>query len=416
MVVYIMNNILKLIEEFESNNQEKFKELDDISFLNSKKVLTSFRENNVNALDFCGTNGYGYDDIGRDKIERIFADILGGEDALVRPQLISGTHALTVCFFGLLRPGDTLLSINGKPYDTLDEVIGLRENPSSLKAFQVKYDQIALVNNDFDYNKIAAYLKTNPVKVIEIQRSVGYANRDTIDIEKIAKVCKVIKEISPKTIIMVDNCYCEFVSTKEPLNVGADIMVGSLIKNLGAGIASTGAYIVGRKDLVSLCAERLTAPGEGKDIGPSLGLNRSFLQGLYQAPSAVKSSLKTGMLASFILEKLGYEVHPRYNEKRSDIVTRVIFNNPDLLIKFVQGIQSASAIDSNVLPIPVATPGYDDEIIMASGSFTQGSSIEISCDGPIRSPYIAYLQGGITYDYGKLAIIKAIENILEIKG
>lgn len=416
MVVYIMNNILKLIEEFESNNQEKFKELDDISFLNSKKVLTSFRENNVNALDFCGTNGYGYDDIGRDKIERIFADVLGGEDALVRPQLISGTHALTVCFFGLLRPGDTLLSINGKPYDTLDEVIGLRENPSSLKAFQVKYDQIALVNNDFDYNKIAAYLKTNPVKVIEIQRSVGYANRDTIDIEKIAKVCKLIKEVSPKTIIMVDNCYCEFVSTKEPLNVGADIMVGSLIKNLGAGIASTGAYIVGRKDLVSLCAERLTAPGEGKDIGPSLGLNRSFLQGLYQAPSAVKSSLKTGMLASFLLEKLGYEVHPRYNEKRSDIVTRVIFNNPDLLIKFVQGIQSASAIDSNVLPIPVATPGYDDEIIMASGSFTQGSSIEISCDGPIRSPYIAYLQGGITYDYGKLAILKAIENILEIKG
>lgn len=416
MVVYIMNNILKLIEEFESNNQEKFKELDDISFLNSKKVLTSFRENNVNALDFCGTNGYGYDDIGRDKIERIFADVLGGEDALVRPQLISGTHALTVCFFGLLRPGDTLLSINGKPYDTLDEVIGLRENPSSLKAFQVKYDQIALVNNDFDYNKIAVYLKTNLVKVIEIQRSVGYANRDTIDIEKIAKVCKLIKEVSPKTIIMVDNCYCEFVSTKEPLNVGADIMVGSLIKNLGAGIASTGAYIVGRKDLVSLCAERLTAPGEGKDIGPSLGLNRSFLQGLYQAPSAVKSSLKTGMLASFLLEKLGYEVHPRYDEKRSDIVTRVIFNNPDLLIKFVQGIQSASAIDSNVLPIPVATPGYDDEIIMASGSFTQGSSIEISCDGPIRSPYIAYLQGGITYDYGKLAIIKAIENILEIKG
>lgn len=416
MVVYIMNNILKLIEEFESNNQEKFKELDDISFLNSKKVLTSFRKNNVNALDFCGTNGYGYDDIGRDKIERIFADVLGGEDALVRPQLISGTHALTVCFFGLLRPGDTLLSINGKPYDTLDEVIGLRENPSSLKAFQVKYDQIALVNNDFDYNKIAAYLKTNPVKVIEIQRSVGYANRDAINIEKIAKVCKLIKEVSPKTIIMVDNCYCEFVSTKEPLNVGADIMVGSLIKNLGAGIASTGAYIVGRKDLVSLCAERLTAPGEGKDIGPSLGLNRSFLQGLYQAPSAVKSSLKTGMLASFLLEKLGYEVHPRYDEKRSDIVTRVIFNNPDLLIKFVQGIQSASAIDSNVLPIPVATPGYDDEIIMASGSFTQGSSIEISCDGPIRSPYIAYLQGGITYDYGKLAIIKAIENILEIKG
>ena len=415
MVVYIMNNILKLIEEFESSNQEIFKKLDDISFFNSKKVLASFKENNVNALDFSGTNGYGYDDAGRDKVERIFADVLGGEDALVRPQLISGTHALTVCFFGLLRPGDTLLSINGKPYDTLDEVIGIRKNPSSLKAFHVNYDQIDLVNNDFDYDQIASYLKANPVKVIEIQRSVGYANRDTIDILKMAKVCKLIKEVSPKTIIMVDNCYCEFTDTKEPLNVGADIMVGSLIKNLGAGIASTGAYIVGRRDLVSLCAERLTAPGEGKEIGPSLGLNRSFLQGLYQAPAAVKSSLKTGMLASFLLEKLGYEVHPRYNEKRSDIVTRIIFNDPDLLIKFVQGIQSASAIDSNVLPIPVSTPGYDDEIIMASGSFTQGSSIEISCDGPIRSPYIAYLQGGITYDYGKLAIIKAIQNILEIK-
>lgn len=413
MVVLIMDKVLDLVNSFEKENVNLFKDLDEISFINSKKVLKAFKDNNVNESDFAGTNGYGYDDAGRDKIEAVFAEVLGGEDALVRPQLISGTHALTVCFFGLLRPGDMLLSINGKPYDTLDEVIGIRENPSSLKAFRVNYNQIDLVNNDFDYDKIRDYLSKNKVKVIEIQRSVGYANRDTISIEKVERVCNLIKSVSPDTIIMVDNCYCEFVSTKEPIEVGADIMVGSLIKNLGAGIASTGAYIVGRRDLVNLCSQRLTAPGEGKQIGPSLGSNRSFLQGIYMAPQAVVNALKTGMLASYILEKLGVEVYPKYNEVRSDIVTRIIFNDKDKLIKFVQGIQGASAIDSNVLPIPVATPGYDDEIIMASGSFTQGSSIEISCDGPVRSPYIAYLQGGITYDYGKLAVINAISNILK---
>ena len=408
-----MDKVLDLVNSFEKENGNLFKDLDEISFLNSKKVLKAFKDNNVNESDFAGTNGYGYDDAGRDKIEAVFAEVLGSEDALVRPQLISGTHALTVCFFGLLRPGDMLLSINGNPYDTLDEVIGIRENPSSLKAFKVNYNQIDLVNNDFDYDKIRDYLSKNKVKVIEIQRSVGYANRDTISIEKVEKVCNLIKSVSPDTIIMVDNCYCEFVSTKEPIEVGADIMVGSLIKNLGAGIASTGAYIAGRRDLVNLCSERLTAPGEGKEIGPSLGINRSFLQGIYMAPQAVVNALKTGMLASYILEKLGVEVYPKYNEVRSDIVTRIIFNDKDKLIKFVQGIQGSSAIDSNVLPIPVATPGYDDEIIMASGSFTQGSSIEISCDGPVRSPYIAYLQGGITYDYGKLAVINAISNILK---
>lgn len=413
MVVLIMDKVLDLVNSFEKENGNLFKDFDEISFINSKKVLKAFKDNNVNESDFAGTNGYGYDDAGRDKIEAVFAEVLGGEDALVRPQLISGTHALTVCFFGLLRPGDMLLSINGKPYDTLDEVIGIRENPSSLKAFKVNYNQIDLVNNDFDYDKIRDYLSKNKVKVIEIQRSVGYANRDTISIEKVEQVCNLIKSVSPDTIIMVDNCYCEFVSTKEPIEVGADIMVGSLIKNLGAGIASTGAYIVGRRDLVNLCSQRLTAPGEGKQIGPSLGSNRSFLQGIYMAPQAVVNALKTGMLASYILEKLGVEVYPKYNEVRSDIVTRIIFNDKDKLIKFVQGIQGASAIDSNVLPIPVATPGYDDEIIMASGSFTQGSSIEISCDGPVRSPYIAYLQGGITYDYGKLAVINAISNILK---
>lgn len=400
-----------LVLECELNNKELYSKQEDICLFNSKKVLDAFKKENLSESDFNTTNGYGYNDTGRDKIERIFASVLGAEDALVRTQLISGTHALTVTLFALLRPGDRLLSINGKPYDTLDEVIGIRENASSLKSYKIDYDQIDLVDNDFDYDKIAEYLKIHSVKVIEIQRSVGYANRDTISLDKIEKVAKLIKSIDKNIIIMVDNCYCEFVNTKEPLECGADIIVGSLIKNLGAGIASTGAYIAGRKDLVGLCAERLTAPGEGKEIGPSLNNNRFFLQGLYMAPQAVCAAVKTGILASYILEKMGVEVYPKYNEARSDIVTRVVFHDKEKQIKFIQGIQLCSAVDSNVLPIPVSTPGYDDEIIMASGSFTQGSSIEISCDGPIREPFIAYLQGGITYEYGKLAVINAIKNI-----
>ena len=400
-----------LVLECELNNKELYSKKEEICLFNSKKVLDAFKKENLSESDFNTTNGYGYNDTGRDKIERIFASVLGAEDALVRTQLISGTQALTVTLFALLRPGDRLLSINGKPYDTLDEVIGIRENASSLKSYKIDYDQIDLVDNDFDYDKIAEYLKIHSVKVIEIQRSVGYANRDTISLDKIEKVTKLIKSIDKNIIIMVDNCYCEFVNTKEPLECGADIIVGSLIKNLGAGIASTGAYIAGRKDLVGLCAERLTAPGEGKEIGPSLNNNRFFLQGLYMAPQAVCAAVKTGILASYILEKMGVEVYPKYNEARSDIVTRVVFHDKEKQIKFIQGIQLCSAVDSNVLPIPVSTPGYDDEIIMASGSFTQGSSIEISCDGPIREPYIAYLQGGITYEYGKLAVINAIKNI-----
>ncbi len=400
-----------LVLECELNNRELYSKQEEICLFNSKKVLDAFKKENLSESDFNTTNGYGYNDTGRDKIERIFASVLGAEDALVRTQLISGTHALTVTLFALLRPGDRLLSINGKPYDTLDEVIGIRENASSLKSYKIDYDQIDLVDNDFDYDKIAEYLKIHSVKVIEIQRSVGYANRDTISLDKIEKVTKLIKSIDKNIIIMVDNCYCEFVNTKEPLECGADIIVGSLIKNLGAGIASTGAYIAGRKDLVGLCAERLTAPGEGKEIGPSLNNNRLFLQGLYMAPQAVCAAVKTGILASYILEKMGVEVYPKYNEARSDIVTRVVFHDKEKQIKFIQGIQLCSAVDSNVLPIPVSTPGYDDEIIMASGSFTQGSSIEISCDGPIREPYIAYLQGGITYEYGKLTVINAIKNI-----
>ena len=314
--------------------------------------------------------------------------------------------------FSVLRPNDTLLSINGKPYDTLDEVIGITDNNSSLKSFGINYEQIDLVDNDFNYKEIEKRLKNSFVKLIEIQRSKGYSTRKSIDIDKVEKVITLIKKVSPKTIVMIDNCYCEFVDTKEPTEVGADIVVGSLIKNLGGGIASNGAYIVGKKNLIKLASERLTVPGEGKEVGPTMGMNKQLLQGLFLSPSAVASSLKTAILASLMLEKIGIEVEPKYNEKRVDIVQNIIFKDKEKLIKYTQGIQAGSPIDSFVTPIPWDMPGYNDQVIMASGSFTQGSSIELSCDGPIREPYIAYMQGGLTYNYGKLGVMKAIENII----
>ena len=401
----------ELIDKLELDCLEQFKKIDEICFYNSGKVLKAFQSNSVSETHFNSTTGYGYNDEGRDVIEKVFANVFKAEDALVRNQFISGSHALTVTLFALLRPNDTLLSITGKPYDTLDEVIGIVDNPSSLKAFNINYEQIDLVNNDFDYEKIKKVLKEKKIKVIEIQRSKGYSTRKSITIEKLEKVIKFIKNIDSKVIIMIDNCYCEFVSTKEPIEVGADIAVGSLIKNLGGGIASNGAYVVGSKDLIKLVAERLTLPGEGKEVGPSLGVNKSLLQGLYFAPSVVASSLKTAVLASRVLEYQGYEVEPKYDEVRADIVQNIVFGSEEKLVKFCQGIQSASAIDSYVLPIPWDMPGYQDKVVMAAGTFTQGSSIELSCDGPIREPYIAYLQGSLMYPYGKLAIIKALEYI-----
>ena len=399
------------IKNIEQKLEEQFKKIDEIEYINSKKVMASFYECNVTEACFNSTTGYGYGDSGRDILEKIYAHIFKSEDALVRTQLISGTHALSTALFGMLRPGDTLLSITGRPYDTLASVIGINDNPSSLKAFNINYDEIDLVNDNFDIPKILDYLKNNKVKVIEIQRSRGYGTRKSISIKKLEEVIKEIRALDSDVIIMVDNCYCEFVSTKEPIEVGADIAVGSLIKNLGGGIASNGGYIVGRKDLIHLCSERLNVAGEAKEVGPSLGANKSLYLGLFMAPSVVASSLKTGVLASFLLEEMGYSVSPKWNETRADIVTAITFNDKDTLIKFVEGIQSGSAIDAKSVPIASPMPGYDDDIIMASGSFTQGSSIELSCDGPIRSPYIAYLQGGLTYSYGKYGVLKAIENI-----
>jgi len=404
-------DIYELIKESELEIKDVFNSIDEQCFLNSEKVLKAFRNNNISEIHFNSTTGYGYGDIGRDAIERVFAEVLDAEDALVRNQFISGSHALTVAFFALLRPNDTLLSISGTPYDTLHEVIGIKENNSSLKSFGVNYSEIDLIDNDFDYDRIKEFITKTKVKVIEIQRSKGYSTRKSLTIEKIEKVIKFIKEIDPNIIIMVDNCYCEFVEDRTPLTVGADIIVGSLIKNLGGGIAPNGAYIAGRKDLIKLAAERLTLPGEGSEVGPSLGINKSLLQGLYMAPSVVASALKTAVLTSKVLEKLGYEVEPKWCDERADIVENIIFKDRDKLIKYTQGIQSGSAIDSNALPEPTEMPGYSDEIIMASGSFTQGSSIEISCDGPLREPFIAYQQGGLTYEYGKLALIEALKRM-----
>ena len=387
------------------------KKIEEIEYLNSQKVIEAFWQEKVSTQHFVETTGYGYGDLGRDTLEKIYARIFKSEDALVRTQFISGTHAISTALFALLRPHDTLLTITSKPYDTLLSVIGLDNNPSSLKSYLINYEQIDLVNNDFDIIKIQERLKKGNIKVIHIQRTKGYSTRESLSITKVENVIKKIREIDNSVIIMVDNCYCEFVSNKEPIEIGADICIGSLIKNLGGGISPNGGYIVGRKDLILLCSERLNVAGEAKEVGPSLGANKQFYQGLYMAPSVVASSLKTSLLAAYILEKMGYIVSPKWNEERVDIVRSITFNDKDTLIKFIQGIQMGSAIDSNVLPIPYKMPGYDDDIIMASGSFTQGSSIELSCDGPIKEPFVAYLQGGLTYQYGKIGVLKAIENI-----
>lgn len=409
------NKIISLFDECEKDVSEEFDKLDSLCEINSRKVLDAFRHNNISEVHFNSSTGYGYNDMGRDAIEKVFSEVLGAEDALVRGQFISGSHALTVTLFALLRPGDTLLSITGKPYDTLDEVIGIVDNPSSLKAFGVNYLQVDLVNDEFDLEKIGEVLKNKKVKVIEIQRSKGYSTRKSIVLSKVDNVIKYIRSISKDVIIMIDNCYCEFVEEKSPLEIenSADIIVGSLIKNLGGGIAPNGAYVAGKKELIDLVADRLTVPGEGREVGPTLGINRQFLQGLFFAPSVVCASLKTAVLTSRVLERLGYLVEPKYNEERADIVQNIIFKDPDKLIKYCQGIQKGSPIDSNVLPIPWDMPGYTDQVIMAAGAFTQGSSIEMSCDGPIREPYIAYQQGGLTYSYGKIAVMYAVSELMK---
>ncbi len=409
----ISKEIEELSTEVEDELKKYYNKVDNICKINSAKVLDAFQKCNLQEAHLSSSTGYGIDEPGRNKIEEIYAHIFKAEDALVRTQLISGTHALTVTLFALLRPNDTLLSITGEPYDTLQTVIGIgkEESKSSLKSYGINYEQIDLVNSEFDVKKITDRLSRNDIKVVEIQRSRGYSTRKSLTIEKIEEIIKEIRKVNKEVIIMVDNCYGEFVQEKEPIEMGADIAVGSLMKNLGAGIATSGAYIVGKKDLIELCAERLTSPGIGKEIGPSLNQNPLLIKGLFFAPNVVASSVKTAIFASRMLEKMGYDVEPKFNEKRADIVQTIKLGNEKDLVKFCQGIQMGSPIDSNVIPYPGDMGGYEDKVIMAAGTFTQGSTIELSCDGPIREPYIAYMQGGLTFDYGKIGILKAIQHM-----
>ena len=406
-------DLLKLAEGSDEVLKDIYQKIDDICLYNSDRILEAFIENKVSYSDFADINGYGNYDEGRDKLERIFAKVLGCEDALVRSQIMSGTNAIYLCLSALLKHGDTMLSISGDPYDSLQEMIGIiGDSTQSLKACGVKYEKIDLVDNDFDDKAIIQRLKESPIKLVEIQRSKGYAARKSLTIAKIAKIIQKIKEVDDKVIIAVDNCYGELVEKKEPGHVGADIVIGSLMKNLGGGIASTGGYIAGRRDLIEMVAERLTSPGIGKDLGANFNQNINFFKGIFMAPNAVRNALKTVVFAAYMLEKLGYKnVDPSYNEERTDIIQTLELGNEDDLVRFTQGIQSSSPIDSFVKVVSAPMPGYPFNEVMAAGSFTQGSTIELSADAPVVEPYRLYLQGGLTVEYGKLSILLALSNI-----
>ena len=409
----INENLLELAKESDKELEPIYKQIEDTCLYNSNRILSAFIDNNVSYSDFAEVNGYGNYDEGRDKLEKIFATVLGCEDCLVRPHIMSGTNALYLTFSSLLKHGDTFISITGTPYDSLQEMIGLIGNSTqSLKAYGVKYEQIDLINNDFDINSIVKRLKKKDVKLVEIQRSRGYSSRDSLTIEKIERAIKAIREVNDEVIIMVDNCYGELVEKQEPGHIGADVVVGSLMKNLGGGVASTGGYVAGRKDLIEMVADRLTSPGIGKDLGANFNLNNSFFKGIFMAPSAVKNALQTAVFTSYMLEKLGYEnISPRYNEYRTDIIQTIGLGNKDNLVKFTQGIQAASPIDSFVRVLPAPMPGYPFDEVMAAGSFTQGSTIELSADAPVIEPYVLFLQGSLTLEYGKISILKALTSI-----
>ncbi len=411
----ISENLLKLATKAELELKEVFKGFEETSLVNSAKVLKAFQNNRVSITDFNEITGYGYYDGGRDKLEKIYSEVFGAEDSLVRVQIMSGTHALGLTLFGLLKYGDTMISVSGEPYDSLRTIIGTEgDSRNSLIKHGIKYEQIELVDNDFDYEKIEERVKQGNIKLIEIQRSRGYSQRKSLTIDKIEKVISKIKAINQEVIVMVDNCYGEFVEDLEPTQVGADIFISSLMKNLGAGIATSGGYVVGRKDLVHQVAERLTAPCIGKDLGANFNQLLAYYKGIFMAPSVVKSVLKTMTYASRMLEKFGFEgVSPKYNEKRTDIIQTIELKTAEKLIKFCQGVQKGSPIESYVIPVPDDMPGYEHKEIMAGGSFTPGATIELSCDGPVCEPYTAYMQGGLTYEYGKIGIMMAIESMLK---
>ena len=408
----IDEKIVKLASAVEKELEPIFKKYEENAMRWSSKVLKAFQNNYLSTSDFVEITGYGYYDGGRDKLEKIYAEVFGAEDALVRPQIMSGTHALALTLFGLLKHGDTMISITGDPYDSLKTVIGIAgDSRNSLIANGIKYEQIDLVNDDFDIEAITSRLAKKDVKLVEIQRSRGYSHRKSLTIAKIERVCKAIREVNQDVIIMVDNCYGDFVEEKEPTEVGADILIGSLMKNLGGGEAKTGGYVVGKREYVNDVAERFSAPCIGKDIGANLNQNLSFYRGFYLAPSVVCNSLKTMTFASRCLEILGFDVDPLSSEERTDIIQTINLNTPENLVAFCKGIQQGSPIDSFVTPEPAPMPGYPDDEVMAGGSFISGSTIELSADGPMVAPYTAYMQGGLTYEYGKLGIMIALDKV-----
>ena len=409
----VSEKVLKFSKEIEASLKERFEAIDEIAEYNQLKVIKAMQEARVSDIHFAGTTGYGYNDLGRDTLETVYAKAFHGEDALVRPQLISGTHALTVALSGNLRPGDEILSPVGKPYDTLEEVIGIRDSVGSLKEYGITYRQVDLLENgDFDYENIKKAINEK-TKLIEIQRSKGYATRPTLSVARIGELIAFIKAIKPDVICMVDNCYGEFVEKIEPTDVGADMIVGSLIKNPGGGLAPIGGYIVGRKDCIERAAYRLTAPGLGKEVGASLGVSQSLYQGLFLAPTVVAGALKGAIFAANIYEKLGFGVVPNGTESRHDIIQAITFGTPEGVIRFCEGIQAAAPVDSLVTPEPWAMPGYDSDVIMAAGAFVQGSSIELSADGPIKPPYAVYFQGGLTWYHAKFGIQMSLQKLLD---
>lgn len=409
----VSEKVLKFSKEIEASLKERFEAIDEIAEYNQLKVIKAMQEARVSDIHFAGTTGYGYNDLGRDTLETVYAKAFHGEDALVRPQLISGTHALTVALSGNLRPGDEILSPVGKPYDTLEEVIGIRDSVGSLKEYGITYRQVDLLESgDFDYENIKKAINEK-TKLIEIQRSKGYATRPTLSVARIGELIAFIKAIKPDVICMVDNCYGEFVEKIEPTDVGADMIVGSLIKNPGGGLAPIGGYIVGRKDCIERAAYRLTAPGLGKEVGASLGVSQSLYQGLFLAPTVVAGALKGAIFAANIYEKLGFGVVPNGTESRHDIIQAITFGTPEGVIRFCEGIQAAAPVDSFVTPEPWAMPGYDSDVIMAAGAFVQGSSIELSADGPIKPPYAVYFQGGLTWYHAKFGIQMSLQKLLD---
>lgn len=411
----ISDKTLKLVSEAEESIKEQFKHIENICEINQLRVMKAFADNRVSDSHFVATTGYGYDDLGRDTLDRVYADIMGAEDALVRHNFISGTHTISTALFAVLRPNDILVSITGKPYDTLEEVIGIQGEAGNgpLKDFGVKYVQIDLKHDGTpDLEQIKFTLTHMNVKAITIQRSKGYGWRPTYSAKDIGALIEFVKEISPETICIVDNCYGEFVETEEPTAYGADLIAGSLIKNPGGGLAPTGGYIAGKQKYVELCAYRLTSVGIGKEAGASLGFNRQMYQGLFMAPHVVSQALKAAVLCSAVFEKLGFEVDPKPNEIRHDIIQSIKFGDPDKVTAFCQGIQKGAPVDSFVTPEPWDMPGYSSQVIMAAGAFVQGASIELSADAPIKPPYIAYMQGGLTYESAKLGIMVAADKML----